>query len=216
MADWRAHLKGLGKGGGKGLGGAAYDGPVSAGVQVFEDRPPELTFKKEHCTSLDEGSPFSMVKYAFKKVSLPGTETWIYPKQSLTWNRSRQAWFFLNNYELTDEEGLKQEKAVSIPLRTWLADEAVQDTLNDESKIMHFHYKDGFGKYITEEEACAINDKFDINAPQAPKPKRVFSVPPDDSSAQASTSKQPEPASEPRAPATPPTTSASSKRRRFF
>jgi len=168
MADWRSHAASLKH---TSNSRAEYTGPMAPTIQAFEDAPFEIGFKKEH-TSRAEDSPSHIVRSTFKKVPCPGTEDWLYPKQSCTWNKLKNVWMAVNTYE---DLHTKEMVTKSIKLREWINHYSVRTLMDDDKMIMHVAFKDANGKYISEDEAIAINDKFDPDKPVS-TPRRVFQV----------------------------------------
>ena len=82
-------------------------------------------------------------------------------------------WVAVNSYTADDTRITK-----SISLDAWINHPVTRAVLNDEKFIMHFAFKNAAGEYISEEEAIAINNKFDIDAPVQSANKRVFTVGP--------------------------------------
>ena len=155
---WRVHASNLQE-----KQKVTYTGPVSGGVQVYEDAPFEVTYKKEHMNK-DADSPAGIVRSSFKNIPLPGTEDFAYPKQSLTWMPNKNVWVAINSYT-HDETRITK----SIGLDEWINNPVTRGVLNDEKLIMHFSFKNAVGAYISEDEAIAINKKFDVDATVKPE-----------------------------------------------
>ena len=100
-----------------------------------------------------------------------------YPKPGLTWNRPEQDWIALNSYIVENDNSEKPDPIpYSMKLADWLQDPNVKIVLENTEKIADFVFKNDKGIRITEDEAIALNEQFDVNAAPIAR-RRVFTVP---------------------------------------
>ena len=128
-----------------------YVGPLTISGHVVKSAPFKVKFLEEQL-----GPMAREAIDIFKGVDLPGTEGWLYPRRSLTWDAKNKEWHAINTL------GSGDNTLVAIPLRDWLQDAGVMHIMDDPSKVASFKwYHDG--QHIAEAEAVVINDQFDVS-----------------------------------------------------
>jgi hypothetical protein len=132
--------------------------------------------RKFRC-EFDSSHLSSQVLKGFREVYISETMWMRWPKTALTWNKKEQNWIALNSYmekgALPDSDPTKY----SMKLCDWLEDPGVKVILEDEKYIKDFVFMNDKGVRITEEDAIALNDQFNVDAPPVAR-RRVFALPP--------------------------------------
>ena len=132
--------------------------------------------------------PFPQVKMQWKTVPCPIEGNLLpFPKNSLTYDTPTTRWYACNTFKMNPTDKEEVAKSHCIPLRDWLAHPNVANCLECPELIADVIFKNSKGIRITEEDAVAINDKFDPTKEVAPVVrKRVFSMPSEPATAQKS------------------------------
>ena len=131
---------------------STYVGPLTLAGVVSVNEPFKVVLRKSEL-----GPTARECIDTFKEVPLPGTESFQYPRRSLTWCQKEEFWMAINTI------GSGDNTLVSIPLRDWIQDSGVMKFIDDEDKVGSFKWYHQ-GKHVSEAEAIAINDQFDMEA----------------------------------------------------